>query len=280
MNKPSILFIGGAWHGAWVWQPLSRALLDHHLLSVAFDLPGAGTLAPREYTLSGQAVAKKHLPEQSLVANITFDDRFVQLERQLISLYQATQNPVVIIAHSIGGLFASELMEKHTEKICSAIFINGYMLLDQQSAADFLVMPYMSNYKVGQILAEDYSKIQATRIAVGLSDSDYNHHLREILYGDISDDRFECALHNLHTDEPLTLFDKKISISKERFGSVNRHYISSKYDLAVPLEAQKYMVDVMDQWSLTSTTVHTIATGHSPMISNHQKLSEIIASIV
>jgi pimeloyl-ACP methyl ester carboxylesterase len=278
MKHTVLLFISGAWHGAWVWQRLSRALLDNGVLSFSFDTKGSGMHAPKEGNLSADYFGKTDQKDVSFVAENTFKNRLLALEKQLVAIYQ-TIGPVVLVSHSLGGLFASQLMENHYEKICKSIFINGYMLSNNQCAADFLNLSCMKGCLIPEILIGDFKKIRTARIAVQLKNHCYNNRLRSILYGNITDHDFLYALRQLHTDEPLDYFSRKLKLSLNKYGRIKRYYISCTQDVCVPYLAQTHLIKAMDSWSEKETKIYTLEAGHTPMFSQPDLLKKIIEEI-
>ncbi|MEW5725442.1 MAG: alpha/beta fold hydrolase [Thermodesulfobacteriota bacterium] len=87
---PPLLFIHGAWHGAWCWEPLMHHLAFRGLDSFALDLPGHGQVRERDpgglgledYVAAVEAFVRGHLPE-----------------------------PPILVGHSMGGLIVQKYLE-------------------------------------------------------------------------------------------------------------------------------------------------------------------------
>jgi pimeloyl-ACP methyl ester carboxylesterase len=39
MTRPTLLFVHGAWHGSWCWEPVRQILEERGWTTVAVDLP-------------------------------------------------------------------------------------------------------------------------------------------------------------------------------------------------------------------------------------------------
>jgi pimeloyl-ACP methyl ester carboxylesterase len=95
-KSTSLIFLHGAWHGAWCWE---EHFLDYFagqgFCSIAFSLRG-----------HGRSESKSDL-------------RWTRLEEyveDLLSVTQSLESPPVIIAHSMGGYILLKYLEKYTAK--------------------------------------------------------------------------------------------------------------------------------------------------------------------
>jgi len=91
-SVPPVLFVHGAWHGAWCWKPLMDALAEKGFTSYAWDLPGHGTR------------------ESEGVVGLGIMDYVAELESVIDEL--ALSRPIVI-GHSMGGIIAQKFLEKN-----------------------------------------------------------------------------------------------------------------------------------------------------------------------
>ena len=90
---PPLLFVHGAWHGAWCWEPLMNYISFKGRHSYALDLPGHGEL--RSEGTAGLQIS-------DYVGALA---RFV--ERHF-------ENPPVLIGHAMGGLIVQKYLERKT----------------------------------------------------------------------------------------------------------------------------------------------------------------------
>lgn len=92
MTLPPLLFVHGAWHGAWCWNPLMDYLAEEGFTSYALDLPGHGTR------------------ESEGVVGLGIMDYVAEVESVIDEL--ALTKPI-LIGHSMGGIIAQKFMEKN-----------------------------------------------------------------------------------------------------------------------------------------------------------------------
>ncbi len=104
-ERGSILLIHGAWQGAWVWQALVPELQAAGADPVALDLPGNGA--------DGRDPAE-----------VRFEDHVTHARAALLS----ADGPVQIVAHSGGGVLATQLAEDHPERVAQIVYVAGMML--------------------------------------------------------------------------------------------------------------------------------------------------------
>jgi hypothetical protein len=62
-----------------------------------------------------------------------------------------------------------------------------------------------------------------------------------------------------------------VQVSAERWGSIPRTYIETLHDQAMPIVAQRKM-----QRSSPGATVHSLATGHSPLITRPDETADLL----
>ncbi len=77
--KPTLLFVHGAWHGAWAWDRVRSLLHERGWETEAIDLPTVHAEDPRGLTLADDAEA-------------------------VAAAVQRIGRPVVVVAHSYGGV--------------------------------------------------------------------------------------------------------------------------------------------------------------------------------
>ncbi len=91
-SRPPLLFVHGAWHGAWCWEPLMDYLAKKNFTSYAFDLPGHGTR------------------KSESVVGLGIMDYVAEVESAIGEL--APVKPI-LIGHSMGGLIVQKYLEKN-----------------------------------------------------------------------------------------------------------------------------------------------------------------------
>ena len=108
-----IVLIHGAWQGGWVWAAIVPQLTAAGHNCHAVDLPGSA-------------------PDLANRATVTFRDQIAFLE----DLIAEINKPVVVVAHSGGGLAASQIAENLPDRIVGIVYVAGIMVPDGTRFAD------------------------------------------------------------------------------------------------------------------------------------------------
>jgi hypothetical protein len=97
--------------------------------------------------------------------------------------------------------------------------------------------------------------------------------VREALFGECTEEDCEFALSRM-TSEPLKPLVTPLRISEARFGRVPRAYIECALDRTITLAAQRDM-----QSALPCDPVFTLATDHSPFLSQPERLAQLLGEL-
>jgi pimeloyl-ACP methyl ester carboxylesterase len=230
----NFVLVHGSWHGAWCWYkvvPRLRAL-GHH--AEAVELPGHG----RDWTPA---------------AEITLDS-YVD---RIADAIERAPGPVVVVAHSRGGIPTAQVAERCCERIERTIYLAAYLLADRETVLDHaphdtdsLVLPNLSFDPDGHW---------------DMLDSDA---FEPALYADCPPE--DVALgHLLLTPEPAQPSRTPVSLSAARYGSVPRTYIELLEDRAVSPMLQRRMYE-----ATPCEEVRSIRASHSAYFSRPGELVE------
>jgi pimeloyl-ACP methyl ester carboxylesterase len=235
----NFILVHGSWHGAWCWYkvvPRLRAL-GHYVHAV--ELPGHGR-------------------DWSAPADVTIDSYVSRIHEAI----DHAPGPVVLVAHSRGGLATTQAAEGRHERIEKLVYLAAYLLADGQSVldvalddADSLVMPNLDVDPEGHW---DMLRAQA---------------FREALYADCSEDDVALA-HALLTPEPLAPSRARMRVGAERFGTIPRVYIELLEDRAVTPAFQRRLYTAMP-----CNEVRSIAASHSAYFSVPDELASHLHEI-
>lgn len=132
---------------------------------------------------------------------------------------------------------------------------------------------------IASLLMADPGQVGVLRFDPRSDDPEFLAKCKEALYADMSDEQVSQAMKHLHPDEPAQVLGVPSPVTKERFGSVARHFIRCTHDNAIPLAGQDEMIRMMDEAMHQETVVHDIESSHSPFHSQPGKLADIIARI-
>lgn len=238
-----IVLIHGAWQGSWVWADVVPRLTEAGHSCHAVDLPGS---AP-------------DLPDR---AKITFRDQVRFLE----DLIETIGVPVVVVAHSGGGLAASQIAENMPDNIEGLVYVAGIMLPDGKQFAEIVdtckdeepsaigIWPHLEHLEGMSVVPE--------AAAV------------EVFFHDGAPDAAAQAAAKL-TPQSNAARDASPQITENCFGSVPRIYIEALKDRSVVPFVQRRM-----QKLVPGAIIRSIDTGHAPMVADPGLLSEILDQAV
>ncbi len=239
--RPRVLLIHGAWQGAWVWEGLTPYLLAAGLDVDAPDLPGNG----------GDNVSPLDV---SLGLYIEF------LSRRL----DGWAEPVAIVAHSGGGVIASQLAEHRPERIACIVYLAGMMLPSGMGFAeliDGLPVADLAAQGIGPHLIWSHDR-RVSRVPVQAA--------VDIFLQDVPHDQAVRAAKRL-TPQGERGRALVATLTPERFGRTPRLYVEAIHDRSVVLEAQRAM-----QALSPGAEVVSLPTGHAPHVAAPELTAQAI----
>ena len=227
------VLVHGAWQGEWAWELVKPQLeaLGHTVITL--DLPGSG---------------KDMTPSQ----NITLDS--------YVNAVTATINQqnekVILVGHSMGGIVTTQTAELIPNKIDKLVYLcaflpqNGESLgskLDGEAGPQFSIN---ENDMTAELIPEltEQTFLNATENAA------------------IKESSFKQM-----RPQPLGPFQQEIKISAENFGTIDRIYIETTLDRAIPIDFQRRM-----NTETPCTKIITLEADHSPFFS---KTSELVSHL-
>jgi pimeloyl-ACP methyl ester carboxylesterase len=186
---------------------------------------------------------------------------------------------VILVGHSAGGMLISAVAEQVPELLAAVVYIAGFMVPNGLSLLAMLPHESMSSALSPGLFVGDPLALGATRINPGPADETYRVLLKGSFYADVTGADFAQAASQLHCDEPNGDALAPSEITPGRFGSVQRHYIRTTQDCAVPLTGQNHMIAEVDGTIGGTTITHTLESSHSPFLSQPAALSKILLDI-
>ena len=100
----TFVLVHGAFHGAWCWFKLTPELEKRGHVATALNLPGAGD-------------------DPTPVATVTLED----CARRIADVVSATSEPVLLLAHSLGGVPATLAAEMVPEHLRRLIYLSAFV---------------------------------------------------------------------------------------------------------------------------------------------------------
>ncbi len=204
------VLVHGSWHGAWCWYKIVPRLEQAGHLVIVPDLPGHG----RDWT-----------PARDISMQDCVDRVCKVLDRQ--------QEPVILVAHSRGGIVITQAAEQRPDKIKVLVYLAAFLLPNGESMlpmafsdAESLILPHL---EINEEQGWDMLHEKAFRTA---------------LYDDCSDEDVALA-RLLLTPEPSAPAATPLHTTDENFGKIPRVYIELCEDRAVSVSLQRQMYTKM-----------------------------------
>jgi len=229
----NFVLIHGSWHGAWCWfKVVPRLRAAGHYVDVV-ELPGHG---------------RDHTPAHDVTIDSYVEAIHAAIDR--------APGPVVLVAHSRGGLAATQAAEGRSERVAGLVYLAAYLLRDGESVLDLaqhdtdsLVLPNLDFDPEGHwdMLREEV--------------------FDDALYADCDADDIALA-HALLMPEPFAPSKARMRITEERYGGIPRAYIRLTRDRAVSPALQDRMLAALPCYA-----VRSIEASHSAYFSRPDELA-------
>jgi len=279
-ERPSFVFVHGAWHSKATWDHVTKELVSRGYATSKLDLPGAGADAKRPASFSKRPLdAAKFGSEMSPNADVTQEDRTQSVINAIDAVKGYGNGKVVLVGHSLGGLTISPVAEQRPNDIHAVVYLTAFLLKPGMNGGELIGHDTMSAGMVPGLFMADPAEVGAMRWDSQSPDAAYMKKAREAFYADLTDAQFDAAVKSLHPDEPAAVAAEPSSVTKGKFGTVNRHYIRCTEDKAIPIGGQDWMVAEMDKAMGNKTVTHTMKTSHSPFYSDVNGLCDILVRI-
>jgi pimeloyl-ACP methyl ester carboxylesterase len=279
-HKPTFVFIHGAWHGGWCWSLVVEALGARGYPAIALDLPGHGMEARVPASYKTQDLAALAI-EASPLASLGLADYRDRVVAVVQGLKAAGAGPLVLVGHSLGGATLSMVGEAVPDLVHRLVYLTAFCPVKLDSVLAYLEAPSFSTSEVPALFAADPAAAGCLRINHNATDAAYRASCRSAFYADVDDDAFDAVGNLLTPDEPMHAFTDTVVPTAARWGRVPRAYIRCSQDRAFPLAAQDQMIAEADAFTPQNKFVQkTLATSHSPFLSNPAALVDTLVSLV
>jgi len=224
-----LILIHGGGHGAWCWhrtlEPLRVA--GHRVEPI--DLPGRGADADR-------------------AATVTLDDWV----RHLSSTIDGGPTPVVLVAHSMGGVTASQLAERRPADVARIVYVAAVVPRDGDAGLSRLRQTGPESL----IFAPGALSFSADNLVVSIA----GERAGGTFYSASAAADVAWAIQRL-CPEPVGPLMTPVILTPSAFGQVPKTYVVTTSDRAVPPDAQRAMA------AEAGADTIEITSDHSPFIS-------------
>lgn len=197
MSKTFVL-IHGSWHGGWAWQAVTRHLeaRGHH--AYAPTLPGHEPGAER--------------------AGITLQD---YIDAVVSHIKQHDLHDVILVSQSFGGLVISKVAEYLSSRIQRLIFLDAFVLEDNQCLNDNLPEAYAQLFKQLAQASADNAITLPWEIWRNHFIQDASEEIARLLWEHLSPEPYQPALEKLDLKAFYSL-------------NIPKSYLSCRQDISFP----------------------------------------------
>ncbi|CAI9766840.1 unnamed protein product [Fraxinus pennsylvanica] len=253
-QQKHFVLVHGICHGAWCWYRLQSLLEAEGHRITTIDLAASG------------------INMKSLDESRTFFDYTQPLFEVMESI--PTDEKVVLVGHSLGGLNIAAAMEKYPQKISIAVFIAAVMPDTVHRPIDFFEKAFEG--------ATEEDLMDNQIVPFGRPED----HLVSMLFGP---QYASSKLYQLCPPEDVVLakvlmrptliyredFSKMSAFSSEKYGSVKRAYIITGEDKTIKVKFQRWLIE-----NVGATIVKEIKDAdHMVMISKPHTLCQYLLDI-
>lgn len=273
----TFLLVHGAWHNALHWGRTVAALNAAGERAFAIELPGNGLAAALPASYLSQDLAAL-ATEPSPVAGVTLADQTAALLAEIRRLHG--QGPVVVVAHSAGGLPVTAALEQAPELVSHAVYLAAQCPVAFPNMVSYLGLPENASAQLDPAFLGDFAALGAVRINPRASDPAYLELLRAGFYNDMSLAEARPFIALLTPDLPLRVAVDEVRPTAARWGSVRRSYFRTLADRALPLALQDRMISEADALTPQNRfAVQSLDSGHSPFASQPERLAALLRAI-
>lgn len=280
-DKPAFVLVHGAWHGAWCWSEVTQLLADSGFAALAIDLPGSGVQATLPSSFTGLATnMDSFATEVSPIADITQQQRTDATSAAVKAAAKLGNGKVVLVGHSWGGLTVSHVAEVVPELIHSVVYLSAVLVANGVNAFEVLFDESFLPDELGPLLIGNPDETGALRLNTRSTDPAYRKALWQHFCHDVDEEKFASVSNFLTPDEVAGTGVEPMVISAERYGSLSRHYIGMADDQDIRPAGQAFMIKQLDASEIGGEThFQSMAGGHSPFVSQPEKLAEHFIAI-
>jgi pimeloyl-ACP methyl ester carboxylesterase len=224
-----LVLVHGAFGGAWNWEAVIPELAALGHTAEAFDLPGAGD-------------------DTTPVEGVTLETCAARVGEAL----EHHAEPVVLVAHSMGGVVVTQAASSRRGLIDSLVFVCGFMPRDGQSLLELTTLPEGAG-----------DMIQANLVVSGEPPAGTlsEEALTEAIYNRCSPEQVAAAMAR-RRPQPVAPLATPVQVDDTVLASIPRSYVVTTADNALPPALQRRMVG-----EHPCRDVVEIDTDHAPYLS-------------
>ncbi|NGN63516.1 alpha/beta hydrolase [Streptomyces sp. A7024] len=280
IQSPTFVLVHGAFSNSFSFAPLQAelGLLGHR--SAAVDLPGHGFEATFPAAYQAPQRPEELATAPGGIKGVTLAET---VDRVIEALERAKRNgPVILVAHSRGGLAISMAANARPELIDRIVYVSAWCPVELAVNA-YYAEPEMASVDPNALagaLAGNPAELGLLRFNFRTADPDALAGLREAFAADMTDDEFRNFLNTFQPDENLDAGTPDDKVKPDTWGRIPRSFIRLTEDASIPLPMQDRMIREAD--TLTPDNpfdVRTLQSGHLRWLVHPKPAAEALAAI-
>lgn len=242
-KKSPVVLVHGAWQASYVWDQTESDLKDAGYTVTVVKLPGHGEDTTPAYQVSFQA--------------------YVDEVKKAINAYD---EPVILIAHSLGGAVITQTASEVPQKIKKLVYIAGFIPQSGKSVLDYSQMDSASLLPPALQLSDDQT-------LAGIVNPEIN--LPKIFCQDGTDAQKQFLVAR-YKAEPTIPLGTPLNYKTADYNTAGKkYYIHTTADNTITYPFQQKMAK-----DAGITNTFTINSGHSPFISKSAELTKMLKEIL
>jgi pimeloyl-ACP methyl ester carboxylesterase len=233
-----IVIIHGAWYDSGAWHKVVPLLQARGHTVVTPDMPGYG---------------KNHRPHGEISFDTYVDD--------VVRAVDSVPGRVMLVGHSLGGMFISQTAERIPDKIASLTYVCAFMLRNGES-------------RISVAPQDPDSVALKYRIPAGEGLISFTREgFIESFYNDCSPEDVDYLLARVRP-QPVRPLQAPLRLSEKNYGRIPRYYVKCLLDRGVTPAFQDKMIAA----SPVRRTFELRAS-HSPFMSMPRELAEVLLEV-
>ena len=232
------VLVHGAFAGAWIWGAVIERLKSEGNSVEAFDLPGMGD-------------------DRTPVGECTLDANAARL----IDVLASNPEPAIVVAHSMGGIIATQAAARSPQRVAALVFVAAFMPKHGQSLLDLTQLPEGAGDQVQANIAIEGDPPVAIMPAAASHDALYGSCPKEVSDWTIAKQR----------PQPVAPFVTPVSIAPGVLDGIKRYVVLCTRDRAMMPALLRRMIA-----ENPCEEVFELDTDHTPQLSMPGELAGIL----
>jgi pimeloyl-ACP methyl ester carboxylesterase len=240
LAEKTFVLVHGSFQGPYAWQYVQQQLESKGQKVVVVELPGHGQDQTPAGTLG-----------------------FISYRDKVISVITALPGKVVLVGHSLGGAIITAVTDSIPDHIEKLVYLAGFVPANGQSVIDLNLQDSSSQLPPALMPSADFTTVSVA-----------NDKLLPIFCQDGNETINQLLMANNRPEPALPLYDK-IKLTNPAAANVPKYYIHTIQDRAITITLQNKMVAAAG-----IKNVYSIDAGHSPHLSQPDKVTSILLDII